>query len=274
MKCPTCHKNNPPDALFCMNCGKKLEKKCTYCGAGLPDNALFCIKCGKKLIPESPSVDDTQQEIVVDAERRQLTVMFCDLVDSTALSEKLDPEDLRDVLRTYQDACQKIIRRFGGYIAQYLGDGLLVYFGYPQSHEDDAQRAVHTGLAVVEAISRLNHSLQERWKVELSVRVGIHTGLVVTGEVGEGETRENLAIGKTPNIAARLQGEAKPNTVLVSTATYRLIAGFFACQETETLGLKGFSQPMDVCQIDRVSTARTRLDPLTSVLTPMVGREQ
>jgi class 3 adenylate cyclase/predicted ATPase len=274
MKCPTCHKNNPPDALFCMNCGKKLEKKCTYCGAGLPDNALFCIKCGKKLIPESPSVDDTQQEIVVDAERRQLTVMFCDLVDSTALSEKLDPEDLRDVLRTYQDACQKIIRRFGGYIAQYLGDGLLVYFGYPQSHEDDAQRAVHTGLAVVEAISRLNHSLQERWKVELSVRVGIHTGLVVTGEVGEGETRENLAIGETPNIAARLQGEAKPNTVLVGTATYRLIAGFFACQETENLVLKGFSQPMDVCQIDRVSTARTRLDPLTTVLTPIVGREQ
>ncbi len=274
MKCPTCHKNNPPDALFCMNCGKKLENKCTYCGAGLPDNALFCIKCGKKLIPESPSVDDTQQKIVFDAERRQLTVMFCDIVDSTALSEKLDPEDLRDVLRTYQDACQKIIRRFGGYIAQYLGDGLLVYFGYPQAHEDDAQRAVHTGLAVVEAIRRLNYSLQEQWKVELSVRVGIHTGLVVTGEVGEGETRENLAIGETPNIAARLQGKAKPNTVLVSTATYRLIAGFFACQETENLVLKGFSQPMDVCQIDRVSTARTRLDPQTTVLTPIVGREQ
>ncbi len=274
MKCPTCHHNNPYEAIFCMKCGKKLQRKCMHCSAKLPENALFCMKCGKKLAPNGPSVDDTQKEIDLNAERRQLTVMFCDLVDSTAISGKLDPEDLREVIRRYQDACNKIIRRFGGHIAQYLGDGLLVYFGYPQAHEDDAQRSVRAGLAVVEAVSHLNPCLQEQWKVELSVRVGIHTGLVVTGEVGEGSTSEKLAIGETPNIAARLQGEAKPNTVLVSAATYRLIAGFFACHELENLVLKGFSKPMDACQIDQLSTARNRLDPLSKGLTPIVGREQ
>ena len=269
-----CQHNNPQDALFCMKCGKKLQRECPFCGAELPDNAIFCMKCGQKLNSKDPPVDDTQPEIDLNAERRQITVMFCDLVDSTVLSQKMDPEDLREIIRRYQDTCNKIIRRFSGHIAQYLGDGLLVYFGYPQAHEDDAQRAVRTGLAVVEAVSRLNPSLQKQWKVELSVRVGIHTGLVVTGEVGQGSTREKLAIGETPNIAARLQGEAKPNMVLVSAATYRLIADYFACHELENLVLKGFSQPMDACQIDRVSTARNRMDPLTKGLTPIVGREQ
>ena len=274
MECPTCHYNNPNDALFCMKCGSKLERRCQHCGAEIPENAIFCMKCGKKLTFKDPPADDKQQEIDFNAERRQLTVMFCDLVDSTALSEKLDPEDLREVIRRYQDTCNKVIHRFGGHIAQYLGDGLLVYFGYPQAHEDDAQRAVRAGLAVVEAVRHLNPSFQEQWKVELSLRVGIHTGLVVTGEVGEGSTSENLAIGETPNIAARLQGEAKPNTVLVSAGTYRLIAEFFSCHEPENLVLKGVSQSMDACQIDRVSTARSRLDPLTKVLSPIVGREQ
>lgn len=274
MKCPTCRHHNPYEAIFCIKCGRELQRKCMRCRAELPENALFCMKCGIKLTPNGPPVDDTQQEIDLNAERRQLTVMFCDLVDSTTLSEMLDPEDLREVIRRYQDTCNKIIRRFDGHIAQYLGDGLLVYFGYPQAHEDDAQRAVRAGLAIVEAVSHLNPRLQEQWKVALSVRVGIHTGLVVTGEVGEGSTREKLAIGETPNIAARLQGEAKPNTVIVSAATYRLIAGFFACHELENLTLKGFSKPMDACQIDHLSTARNRLDPLSKGLTPIVGREQ
>ena len=274
MKCLACHHNNPNDAVFCMKCGKKLQKECIHCGAELPENALFCKKCGKKLTSNGLLIDDAQKESDQNAERRQLTVMFCDLVDSTVLSGKLDPEDLREVIRGYQEICNKIIRRFGGYIAQYLGDGILVYFGYPQAHEDDAQRAVRAGLAIVEAVSHINPSFQEQWKIELSVRVGIHTGLVVTGEVGEGSTRERLAIGETPNIAARLQGEAKPNTVLVSAVTYRLVAGFFACHELENLSLKGFPKPIDACEIDHLSTAKNRLGPLTKELTPIVGREQ
>jgi class 3 adenylate cyclase len=213
--------------------------------------------------------------VTSEAERRQLTVMFCDLVGSTQLSEQLDPEDLREVVLAYQETCGKVINRFEGHIAQHLGDGLLVYFGYPQAHEDDAQRAVRSGLGIVEAITRLNPNFQERWGVELALRVGIHTGLVVTGEVGDGTTRERLAMGKTPNIAARLQEEADLNSVLVSTATYRLIEGFFACRHLDALVVKGLSQPLDAYQVRQESAARSRLDAVAPEdLTTLVGREQ
>jgi class 3 adenylate cyclase len=147
-----------------------------------------------------------------EAERRQLTVLFCDLVDSTALATQLDPEEWRAVVRAYQDTCAKVIARFEGHIAQYLGDGLLVYFGYPLAHEDDAQRAVRAGLGIVEALGPLNPRLAREPGVELAVRLGIHTGLVVVGEVGGGPRQEQLALGETPNLAARLQGLAARNT--------------------------------------------------------------
>ena len=169
-----------------------------------------------------------------EAERRQLTVLFCDLVDSTRLASQLDPEDLRAVVRAYQEACAKVIARFEGHIAQYLGDGLLVYFGYPLAHEDDAQRAVRAGLGMVEALGQLNIRLQQDRGVELAVRLGIHTGLVVVGEVGGGARQEQLALGETPNLAARLQGIAAPNTVVISAATLQLLGGFFTCQSLGT----------------------------------------
>src|SRR5882762_854935 len=147
-----------------------------------------------------------------DAERRQLTVLFCDLVDSTILASQLDPEDLREVVRAYQETCAKVVARFEGHIAQYLGDGLLVYFGYPLAHEDDAQRAVRAGLGMGEALGQLNTRLGQDRGVHLAVRLGIHTGLVVVGEVGGGTRQEQLALGETPNLAARLQGMAAPNT--------------------------------------------------------------
>src|SRR5262245_33955372 len=162
-----------------------------------------------------------------DAERRQLTVMFCDLVGSTALSSQLDPEDYREVVRAYQQGCAEVIQRFAGYIAQYLGDGLLVYFGYPQAHEDDAQRSVRTGLGIVETMGTLNVSLEQKYSVRLAVRVGIHTGLAVVGAMGGGGRQEQLALGETPNIAARLQGLAAPDTVVISEATSQLIRGYF-----------------------------------------------
>src|SRR5215470_17597832 len=138
-----------------------------------------------------------------EAERRQLTVLFCDLVDSTALAGQLDPEDLREVVRAYQAAWAEVIQQFGGYIAQYLGDGLLIYFGYPQAHEDDAQRAVRASLGMLTAMQALNTRLEQDQGIRLAVRLGIHTGLVVVGDIGAAGRHEQLALGETPNIAAR-----------------------------------------------------------------------
>jgi class 3 adenylate cyclase len=144
-----------------------------------------------------------------DTERRQLTVLFCDLVDSTRLARQLDPEDLRAVVHAYQETAAAVIQRYEGHIAQYLGDGLLVYFGYPQAHEDDTQRAVRTGLELLAALRTLNPRLVQEQDVRLAVRIGIHTGLVVVGEMGSGGRHEHLALGETPNLAARLQGSAQ-----------------------------------------------------------------
>src|SRR5438876_464582 len=221
----------------------------------------------------SPAVATTAP--LPDAERRQLTVLFCDLVGSTALARQLDPEELREVVRAYQEACAKVIARFEGHIAQYLGDGLLVYFGYPRAHEDDAQRAVRAGLGMIEAVGQPNTRLGPARGVQLAVRLGVHTGLVVVGEVGSGTRQEQLALGETPNLAARLQGLAAPNTLVISAATWQLLRGFFACQSLGTPRLKGFAQPLEVYQVLSESTARSRLDAVGSTgLTPLVGREE
>jgi len=209
------------------------------------------------------------------AERRQLTVLFCDLVGSTALSTILDPEDLRELVRAYQAICATVIARFEGHIAQYLGDGLLVYFGYPMAHEDDPQRAVRAGLGIVEAIERVHLHFEQEQEGRVAVRVGIHTGLVVVGEVGSGGTREQLALGETPNVAARLQGLAEPNTVVISGATSRLVSGYFECQALGAQALKGMAQPLAVYQVLHESAARSRLDVATATgLTPLIGRDQ
>jgi predicted ATPase/class 3 adenylate cyclase len=209
-----------------------------------------------------------------EAERRQLTVLFCDLVDSTALASQLDPEELREVVRAYQQACAEVMGRFDGYIAQYLGDGLLVYFGYPQAHEDDAQRAVRAGLGIVEALGPLNTRLAREWGVQLAVRLGIHTGLVVVGEMGGGARHEQLALGETPNLAARLQGIAEPDTAVISAATYRLVQGWFKCHDVGIHWLKGLSAPVHTYRVLRESDAQSRVEGAeTTRLIPLVGRE-
>ena len=284
MQCPQCQHENPAYANFCLNCGTRLAQVCPQCQQVLPADAKFCLACGHALLaapqPAPPLAHPTQvippptTPHTPEAERRQLTVLFCDLVGSTTLSGQLDPEDLREVVRAYQAACAEVIQRFDGYIAQYLGDGLLVYFGYPRAHEDDAQRAVRAGLGIVEAIGTLNTQLAQEKGVRLAVRLGIHTGLVVVGEMGGGSRREQLALGETPNVAARIQGLAAPDTVLVSTATYRLIAGFFERQDLGTPTLKGVTEPVPVYQILGESAAQSRLDVAgVTGLTPLVGRE-
>ncbi len=226
--------------------------------------------------PSPPSDSSSSPDArPLEAERRQLTVLFCDLVDSTVLASQLDLEEWREVVRAYQDTCAKVIARFEGHIAQYLGDGLLVYFGYPLAHEDDAPRAVRTGLGIVEAVAQLNVRLTRERGVELAVRLGIHTGLVVVGDVGGGARHEQLALGETPNLAARLQGIAAPNTLVISAATVPLLGGFFACQSLGTRLLKGFAQPLEVYQVLYEHMARSRLEAAGRIgLTPLVGREQ
>jgi class 3 adenylate cyclase len=161
-----------------------------------------------------------------EPERRHLTVMFCDLAESTALSQRLDPEDLRDVLRSFQDTCTAIIKRYEGHVSRYMGDGILVLFGYPAAHENDAERAVHAGLDIVEAVAASDGPINE--DLPLAVRVGIATGLVVAGDlIGEGASEEEAVVGKTPNLANRLQGLAEPNAVVISAETRNLLGDAF-----------------------------------------------
>jgi class 3 adenylate cyclase/predicted ATPase len=207
-------------------------------------------------------------------ERRQLTMFFCDLVGSTILAGQFDPEEWRDVMGAYYDACAKVIARFDGHIAQYLGDGLLVYFGYPHAHEDDAQRAVRAGLGIIDAVGQLNSALSEKHGVSLAVRIGCHTGLVVVGDDVARTGHDDMVLGDTPNIAARLQGVAKPNTLVIGPLTRQLLGGLFACESLGTPELKGVAAQLEVHRVLYESTVRTRLEALANTgLTPLVGRD-
>ena len=206
------------------------------------------------------------------AERRQLTVMFCDLVGSTAMSARLDPEDMRAIIGAYHKCCASLIERNGGFVAKYMGDGVLAYFGYPQAHEHDAERAVRTGLAIVEAAQKLVTAAGS----PLRVRIGIATGLVVVGDiVGSGEAQERGVVGETPNLAARLQGIAEPDTVVIAEATRRLLGNLFELQDLGAKDLKGIAGPARAWAALRPSSAESRFEALhTAGLTALVGREE
>ncbi len=204
------------------------------------------------------------------AERRQLTVLFCDLVGSTALSAQLDPEDYQAVVQHYHATCDVVIARYEGHVAQHLGDGILVYFGYPAAHEDDARRAVRTSLEIVTTVNTQCSAPLPTGSQPLQVRIGIHTGLVVVGDIGAPGRTEQLALGETPNVAARLQGLAEPNTVLLSAATHRLINRHFECQPFGSHLLKGLDTPLAVYHVQSERSHGT----FTGHATPLVGREQ
>lgn len=238
------------------------------CGGESPPGFQYCGHCA------APLANVAAERGAGAAERRQLTVVFCDLVGATSLSGQLDPEDLREVLRGYQAVGAAAIERYDGQVAQYLGDGILAYFGYPRAHEDDAQRAVKAGLEIVGDMARLSARFERERGSKLAVRLGIHTGLVVAGEMGGGGLRENLAVGETPNVASRLQSLAEPNTLVISSATHRLVQGYFDCVSRGAHTLKGVSQPMEVYQVNG-ETGATRLDVAASTgLTALVGRNR
>jgi class 3 adenylate cyclase/tetratricopeptide (TPR) repeat protein len=291
---------------FCGKCGSALKNACPRCSFENPLGFKFCGECGGPLgaattdgtplaggaEPAAGGAGPTtstsfyadrsatgERSVTRDfepaAERRQLTVLFCDVVDSMALSERLDPEELRDVVREYQTVSAAVVERYLGHTAQYLGDGLLVYFGFPVAHEDDPQRAVHTGLGIVAAIETLSRRLEAERGFRLAVRVGIHTGMVVAGQMGVGDTRERLALGQAPNVASRLQSLAEPGTVVVSDVTFPLVQGFFVCQPLGPQILKGVSRPMELYRVLRESGVRTLFElAVHRGLTPLVGRQQ
>ncbi len=285
MQCPKCTYKNEPDNQYCGNCGAKLVRICPGCAKENPSDHRFCGKCGTPLSGESSTtqveagkagdsrVDMSQSDS--DSEVRHLTLMFCDLVGSTALSSSLDAEDFRLLIRDYQSTSEKVISRFEGYIAQYLGDGLLVYFGFPVAHEDDARRAVHSGLGILKEMEELNKRLQSERNIRLDVRIGIHSGMVVVGEVGAGKRSERLALGDTTNIAARIEGVAQKGTMAISKATLQLVKGFFDTEDLGAHALKGIAKPVDVFRVTGVSAAKSRLDvEELKGLTPLIGRQQ
>jgi class 3 adenylate cyclase/predicted ATPase len=234
--------------------------------------AIRALAGGLSLAESAHAADTPPQPALRSvAERRQLTVLFCDLVGSTALAARLDPEDMGRAIRAYQECCSEVVERWGGHVAKYMGDGVLAYFGWPQAHEDEAERAVRAGLAIIAALARLETPAGE----PLGARVGIGTGLVMVGElIGEGVAQEQTVVGETPNLAARLQGLAAPGSVVISQATRRLVGGLFELTDLGLQRLKGFAEPLAAWRVDGEGRAEGRFEALHGVrLTPLVGRD-
>jgi class 3 adenylate cyclase len=275
MECPTCKAEAADGSKFCTQCGARLPLACTACGQAVPATAKYCGNCGNKLTAASPEpLSGTPPAPPVQAAaRRQLTVMFCDLVGSTALAARLDPEDMREVIGAYQDGCAGMIARFEGHIARLVGDGVLAYFGYPVAHEDAAERAVRAALGLVATIGKL----PLRHDVSLQVRIGVATGMVVIGDLagaGKGSLFEEV-VGQTPALAARLQTIAAPNQVIISASTHRLIGGLFDCLDAGRLDLKGFAQPVQAWRVVGEARVQGRFEAMhQTALTGLVGRER
>ncbi len=280
MQCPRCQSSNAPEARFCEDCGVALSRACSACGRETRPQARFCSACGASLVAGARDVNPAALASkspgpavngLDSGERRQLTVVFSDIVGSTEMSTRLDPEEWREVVAAYHRGVAATVQRFDGHVAQYLGDGVLVFFGWPRAREDDAERAVRAGLAMVEEVRALNAAVEARHGLLLRVRVGIHTGLVVAGR-GADDAPE--VFGETPNIAARVQTAAAPDTVLITEATQRLVAGLFIVDAPRSEHLKGVGEPFALYRVQAASGIRGRLRATARHgLTPFVGRE-
>ncbi len=266
MRCPPCGHENRSDGRFCTHCGAPLRRACPSCGASAEPDQRFCGACGTPLAePGEPAPVTARGEPEHAAnlpagERRHLTVLFSDLVGSTELSTKLDPEEWRDVVGAYQRTVMEVVARFGGHVAKWLGDGALASFGWPQAHEDDAERAVRAALALLEALTATDAPTR------LGVRIGLHTGAVVVGDDGE-------FYGETPNVAARVQTVADGDTILITAATHRLVAGLFVVESHGAPTLKGVPEPVELYRVLQASGVRSRLDVPGRRLTPYIGRD-
>jgi class 3 adenylate cyclase/tetratricopeptide (TPR) repeat protein len=285
MRCSKCGAENPGGKKFCGDCGAAVENHCPQCGADNPPAKRFCGNCGAALLASStptPSSSPAQATAEVhtspalgaisatDGERRHLTVLFSDLVGSTEISARLDPEDWREIAAQYQRTAAAAVTRFGGHVAKYLGDGLMVYFGWPEAHEDDAERGVRAGLALVDNVRALNGRLAAEYKVKLSVRVGIETGSVVMGR-GGGEGAD--VFGDAPNVASRVQSAAEPDSVLITAGVHRLVSGQFVVEDHGAHQLKGIDRPVLLYRAIQPAVTRRRTRPTARIQTPFVGRD-
>jgi class 3 adenylate cyclase len=273
MHCSNCGSDNPAGKKFCSECGAGLSRVCPQCGAGNAPVAKFCGDCGAELsLPVQPPVVEASpvQPREVAGERRHLTVLFCDLVGSTGIAAQLDPEEWRDTVAGYQRTAAEAITRFGGHVAKYLGDGVMAFFGYPEAHDDDAERATRAGLAIIDDIAKLN---EQPGRTKLSARVGIHSGPVVVG-VGAGKDAD--VFGDAPNIAARIQEAADPGTVVLTEDTHRLISGLFMVEGRGAPALKGIERRLQLYRVIQAQrsawTAGSGSSPWTDCIRRARGR--
>lgn len=275
MECKNCSKTNKEGARFCGHCGSKLFMQCPECGSAQDPDFRFCNQCGHSFTSQAKAEQVSQFQSSTYAERRQVSILFSDIVDSTSLSEKIDIEDLQILLHKYQVSCNRVISFYGGYLAKFLGDGILAYFGYPNAHGDDAQKAIQAGLGIVEGLKTLNTELEKELGLSIEVRVGIHTGMVVVGDMSSSFTLEsNSIVGHATNLASRIQSIANPNEVVVSEATHNLTRGYFETEDYGKHDLRGVSKPIQIHKIIHESSARNRLDTYFENLTPFMGREK
>jgi class 3 adenylate cyclase/tetratricopeptide (TPR) repeat protein len=274
MRCSKCGSDNREGRKFCADCGAPfVVTNCPKCGATNQPDERFCGECGAALGDAPPPRAEESIAVAGSAtgERRHLTVLFCDLVGSTEIAAQLDPEEWRELVARYHRAVAEAITRYGGQVAKYLGDGVMAFFGYPEAHDNDAERAARAGLAMVDAISRLNQQSTppSRPTLKLAVRVGIDSGVVV---VGTGAGQDTEIFGEVPNVAARVQAAAAPNAVLMTAATHRLLSGLFVVTAHGARQLKGIATPVELYQVVRPTGVRSRM--ATRILTPLVGREE
>jgi len=276
MECLNCQSENPEGLNFCGVCGSPLNtRRCFTCNFENPPSFKFCGNCGKTLDSEEPQQSPTEPS-GSQQERRQLTVLFCDLMDSTRLSHLMDPEDLLPIIRNYQDICSRHIDYFGGTVARFVGDGVLAYFGFPQAHEYDAERAIQAGLRIIDDIPKMNGQFSNPEEVPIAVRLGVATGLTVVGDIiGEGASEQQSATGETPNLAARMQSLAEANSLIIPINTLKLIGGFFHYKDLGYHQLKGFDHPVKAWKVlgENRSESRFEATHRTKFL-PMVDREE
>ena len=305
MKCPHCATENPAGAKFCFNCGQALAVQCPECGTSLPPNAKFCFNCGHQMgapapapaapppppaPPKAAPVEDRLQQFIprellaklesarsgggMEGERRVVTMLFCDVKGSTAAASALDPEEWAEIINGAFDQMIPPIYKYEGTVARLMGDGILAFFGAPIAHEDDPQRAVLAGLEILASVRRYREQVQRAWGLEIDVRVGINTGLVVVGAVGSDMRMEYTALGDAINLAARMEQTAQPGTVQIAEATHRLVAPLFEMEELAPLEVKGKTEPVRAWRVAAAKSQPGSLRGIAGLRSELVGRDR